>query len=162
MKKIYSFILSAIVVAAGPAQAFEPVVEPVASVYFNMPLSKSQTQKPALTSYGFRLQAGQVMPAQAIELSRASARKPWVDLQYNRTGLSGFYVNGINALEVQTSYNASTGGTSTVKTINWGLVGLGVITAVVLFDGKCKTSVRYAFTEDVMHVGAPVCGAGPV
>lgn len=96
MKNAALLALCALPLAFAQSQASEFTTEPVATAYWQIPLTVSKTGKEQ-QAFGFRLdQVVRDNTGNLVSSFATAGRTPVVDFRFNASGMEGVYVRGVN------------------------------------------------------------------
>lgn len=87
------------------AAAVEPIVEPHAMVYYQVPFDggKSQDTRPA---FGFRMDRASFSPGGMIDYQQLVKQPAMVDFRIGNKGVEGIYISGVDYLQQYRIYRA--------------------------------------------------------
>jgi hypothetical protein len=117
--------------AASQVLAGEFLTEPSATAYISMPLAASQTGK-AHSLFGFRMD--QMMRDQTGNLVSSFSspiKAPAMDMRFDRNGVQGIYLHGINLASPTLMRMAEDG-----NAVMWIVGGFAVGAAALIIDGQ--------------------------
>ena len=104
LTKLFPIVLAFLVVA--DCNAAEPILEPHAMLYFEIPLgSRHETKiKPA---FGFRMDTALVEPHKAIDYPKLFSRPAMFDLKFSHAGIQELKISGVDYLKQYRALHAN-------------------------------------------------------
>ena len=97
VSKLFLIVL-AFLVAAAECNAAEPILEPHAMLYFEIPLGSRHEDriKPA---FGFRMDTAMVEPHKSIDYPKLFSRPAMLDLRFGQAGIKELKISGVDFLK---------------------------------------------------------------
>jgi hypothetical protein len=141
--------------------AQEPASEQALMAYYSLPFGGS-SRKQETPLFGFRMDTLEDSDS-GITFASFTGKPAMMDFAMTEDGPEALSFNGVNALEKTIVYNADAGTTTTTTSINWGLVAVGVVSAVAVAewvdddDDKCVPTRLFNFGM-VYGVAVDSCG----